>query len=285
MLRFLVHLRRAVMQAIVHDALTLAKASAYSSILSLFPALLVVVSVLALTPATASFRGTLHTAFDQLLPPSAAPLLQNYFSTPLLRRHSAQLLFSAFFVSFLGAVGIMVSLMEGFRRAYGVPRNYWSFWRKRIVSFSLVPFSIVPMMFASLLVVFGHVIESWMVAHSDHRLMGIVLFGWMLARWSIAMLCSVAVIGLIYHFGTPRTHSWRYALPGAAMATLMWFLSTLVFGWYVTRHANYTRFYGSLGAGIALLVWLYIISLSILIGAEFNAQLFPKKEIRAKDAE
>lgn len=56
------------------------------------------------------------------------------------------------------------------------------------------------------------------------------------------------------------------------MATAMWFLTTLVFGWYVTRFANYSEVYGSLGAGIALLFWLYIISLSVLCGAEFNAQ-------------
>jgi membrane protein len=56
------------------------------------------------------------------------------------------------------------------------------------------------------------------------------------------------------------------------MATAMWFLTTLMFGWYVTRFANYSEVYGSLGAGIALLFWLYIVSLSVLCGAEFNAQ-------------
>jgi membrane protein len=52
----------------------------------------------------------------------------------------------------------------------------------------------------------------------------------------------------------------------------MWFLATLVFGWYVTRFANYSQVYGSLGAGVALLFWLYIISLSVLCGAEFNTE-------------
>ena len=61
------------------------------------------------------------------------------------------------------------------------------------------------------------------------------------------------------------------------MATAMWFLSTLAFGWYVTRYANYSKVYGSLGAGIALLFWLYIIALSVLCGAEFNAQLYAKR--------
>jgi membrane protein len=66
--------------------------------------------------------------------------------------------------------------------------------------------------------------------------------------------------------------SWRRVIPGAVVATAMWFLTTLAFGWYVTRFANYSEVYGSLGAGIALLFWLYIVSLSVLFGAEFNAQ-------------
>ncbi len=65
---------------------------------------------------------------------------------------------------------------------------------------------------------------------------------------------------------------WHTVLPGAMMATAMWFLTTLAFGWYVTRFANYGEVYGSIGAAIALLFWLYIISLSVLCGAEFNAQ-------------
>ena len=66
--------------------------------------------------------------------------------------------------------------------------------------------------------------------------------------------------------------SWKRVLPGAVVSTVMWFSHTLVFGWYVTRFANYSQVYGSLGAGIALLFWLYIISLSVLCGAEFNTE-------------
>jgi membrane protein len=93
---------------------------------------------------------------------------------------------------------------------------------------------------------------------------------------------------LIYHFGVPRhkhpEHGgrmafirgrWRETLPGAAIATASWFLATLLYGLYVTRFADYSIVYGSLGAGIATLVWLYMISFSVLIGAEFNAQLYP----------
>ena len=81
----------------------------------------------------------------------------------------------------------------------------------------------------------------------------------------------IALTALIYSIGTPQRRTWRQTLPGAIVATAFWFLSTLAFGWYVTRFANYSQVYGPLGAGIALLFWLYLVFLSLLSGAEFNA--------------
>lgn len=92
-------------------------------------------------------------------------------------------------------------------------------------------------------------------------------------RWLVAVAGSVGLLALLYKLGTPLRLSWRSVLPGALLATALWFASTLVFGLYVTRFANYSRVYGSLGAGIALLFWLYLTSLSVLCGGEFNGQL------------
>jgi membrane protein len=91
-------------------------------------------------------------------------------------------------------------------------------------------------------------------------------------RWAVALTASVVIVALIYHLGAPLRQSWKRVMPGAIVSTAMWFPSTLIFGWYVTRFANYSQVYGSLGAGIALLFWLYIISLSVLCGAEFNTE-------------
>jgi len=102
-------------------------------------------------------------------------------------------------------------------------------------------------------------------------------------RWTVSLTGSVGLIALLYHMGTPLRQSWRRTLPGAVLATLMWFVATLGFGWYVTRYANYSRVYGSLGAGIALLFWLYLISLSVLYGAEFNAEFARFREGRNGD--
>ena len=92
----------------------------------------------------------------------------------------------------------------------------------------------------------------------------------LLVRWGMALAGSVGVIALVYRLGSPLRPAWHRTLPGAMVATLMWFFTTLAFGWYVTRFANYSQVYGSLGAAIALLFWLYIVSFSVLTGAEFN---------------
>ena len=278
MLRFLVHLRHAVSQASEHQALTMAKAVAYSALVSLFPVLLVTAALLALSQQTHGASEAMEAALSKVLPPNSQSLVLSYLATTHSPMSVWQLILACV-INFVGAAGVINTLMESFRRAYGLPDNYWSFWRKWFMGLVLIPLSLLPMTLASMVVVFGRAIEAWMLAHIDHEIGGYVLVGWLLARWGIALVCSVSVITLIYYLSTPRTHSWRYSVPGALLATLSWFVSTLAFGWYLTRFANYARVYGPLGAGVALLFWLYIISFCVIIGAEFNAQLFPKSHL------
>jgi membrane protein len=275
--RTLGHFRRAVEKSLSHDVFTTAKAAAYSGILSLFPSLLVLNTLLALTPATGTVPGEVRALLAMVLPWDTMDFVQGYF----LNSHAQSLgvLWSASSVAFFAAIGVMLSLMEGFRRAYRLPNKVWSFWRTQAVAVALIPICLAPMFFATAVIVFGHDIESWMIGSSDHELRFFVLLFWRLLRWAISASTVVAVISVIYHFGTPRTHSWWCELPGASIATLTWFAATLIYGWYVTRFAVYMAVYGSLATAIATLVWLYITSLSLLFGAEFNAQVFPKEEL------
>jgi membrane protein len=94
----------------------------------------------------------------------------------------------------------------------------------------------------------------------------------------VALLTGVTVLMALYHFGTKRKEHWLWVAPGAVAGTLLWFPTTLAFGWYVTRVADYSMFYGSFGAGIATLVWLYITSFSVLVGAELNGVLYGDRQ-------
>lgn len=267
-------IRRAVWNAALHDALLIAKAASYSAIVSVFPAMLVLAAVVAELPGADHLRDWIQRALAQVLPEGTTHLLAAYFQAHTQSTVAA--LTTASVVSFFAASGVVVSLMEGFRRAHRVPRQAWKFKRQRLLAFALVPMTLVPLTLAAGLVIFGRIIAHQLAANTDHHVTAAVLFLWLIVRWSIALLTSVAMLTVLYWLGVPGSHRWVHALPGAGLATGLWFPSTLLFGWYVTRYANYAAFYGSLGAGIALLVWLYIVCVAVLIGAEFNAELFPR---------
>jgi len=283
-LRFLRLLRLAFWRAFQHDAFAIAKASAYSSIITFFPALLVVGSALANSRKTAAYLREISYALDRILPAGSATAL-SYLkgnATP-----SVGLLISASLITLWTASGVMISWMEGFRRCYELPKT-WGLVKERLIAFELVILAGIPLTFATVLVASGSRIERAILFRLDHEFGFYVLLMWMATRWLIATLTSIAVIALIYHNAVPRTQPWHSVLPGATLATVMWFLTTALFGWYLQNYADYSVMYGSLGAAIALLVWMYMISLIILVGAEFNAMLFPRaflgKELKTMPA-
>ena len=190
-------------------------------------------------------------------------------------QRSTGLLFGTSLLTWWLASGTMVSWMDGFRRAYELPK-IWGLVKERFIALSLVILAGIPLTFATVLVAFGSRIETTILFHLGREFGPFILLLWMAVRWTIATLTSIAVIALIYHNAVPRTQPWHSVLPGAILATIMWFAATTLFGWYIRRYADYSLLYGSLGVGIALLVWMYLISLVILIGAEFNAMLFPR---------
>ena len=306
-------LRASAASALEHDVLNVAQAAAYSAVLALFPTLIVVAAGAAMLPSLLPFRAQLGVFFARILPANVLPLLGSYFTAPHPSQTVGSLLGSllgSLVVGLVGAGNVMATLMEGFRRAHGLPLVRGSFWRRRLRALTLVPLSLVPMAAASCLVVFGNLLAHSMARALPGSLRAPFLAMALLLRWVVALGASTVILLVIYHLGTDRTHlgtdrtagvqepgqslesgesrprepghrphrqgsgrlGLRLSLPGAALATLLWFLATLLFGFYVTRYADYNRVYGSLGAGIALMVWLYLIALCVLAGSEFNAQ-------------
>jgi membrane protein len=280
-LRFLRLLRLAFWRAFQHDAFAVAKASAYSSILTFFPGLLVVGSVLATSRKTAGALREVTYALNRILPAGAGTALE-YLRGGTLKR-PVGLLISASLITLWTGSGVMISWMEGFRNAYQLPK-IWGLVKERMIAFALVILAGIPLCFATSLVAFGNRIETRILFEIGHEFGFYILLMWTAIRWMIATLTSIAVIALIYHNAVPRTQPWHSVIPGATLATALWFLATGLFGWYLQNYADYSALYGSLGVAIALLVWMYLVSLVILVGAEFNAMLFPRallgKELR-----
>jgi membrane protein len=276
------HIRKAVWLALEHDVVNTSKAAAYSGMLMLFPAVMVIATLLAQRPAGSTIVGEFRNTFEQFLPADSMDLFQ--YSLHSHRILSVQLVLSGTGLSAFAALGVMLSLMEGFRRAYLQPQDNWGFWQRRLRAVLLIFIAIVPLALATLVIIFGRQIEAWMIENSRHELRHFVLFFWRMARWTLALVTCITVLSALYHFGTKQKEHWGRVVPGAIASALCWFVATLGFGFYVTRIANYSMFYGSFGAGIAALVWLYITSFSALLGAELNGVLFRERQELAPDA-
>jgi membrane protein len=276
--RYIARIREALFHAYAHDVVNTAKAAAYSGMLMFFPALLVITTLVAQVEEGPTLMGETRAVLEQFVPPDTLDLVQSSILTHQF--HSGRVILSATCLSLFAGLGVMLSLMEGFRRAYRLPPESWTFWGRRVRGLLLVFIVLVPLSLASLAIVFGHQIEWWMVDNAGHDLRHIVIFFWRMVRWTVSGIAIVAVLTALYHFGTRRTEHWLWVVPGAIAGTIIWFPATLAYGWYVTSVANYTRIYGSFAAGIATLVWLYITSFSVLLGAELNGVFYWERQIQ-----
>jgi membrane protein len=279
-LHFLEVLKLSFRGAFDHDAFGVAKAAAYSSILTFFPALLILGAILATSRRFEVYVGEISSALSQILPAGSATAVEYLRSKAF---HPVGFLIATSLLTIWTASSAIVSWMEGFRKAYRLPQT-WGIAKERLIACSLVILAGVPLTFATILVAFGGEIENRLLPHMSHGFGPFILLMWTGIRWLIAILTSIAVIALIYHNAVPRTQPWHTVVPGAIAATALWFAATSLFGWYLRQSTEYSVIYGVLGVGIALLVWMYVVSLIVLVGAEFNAILFPRTVTRRRAA-
>ena len=266
-------LRRSVVATFDDGCLGFAKGAAYSALLSFFPILASAAAILVQMRAEFVSR-MIEEALSEIVPPDSVDLVVEQFrvsgSRPLA------LLIVAGLISVWAASGVIKSLIEGFQAAYRVPRNR-GFVRQNAVAIALVLLSAVPLVCATLLVVFGSQAEravlNWLKV--DPVLNPLApAWQWLsrMARYAVAFVTTVVVAAVLYYFGPYRRQRWRYVWPGATLATVLWLLATSGFAWYVRHIGHYNVMYGSVGAGIALLVWMYLTSAIALVGCEFNAE-------------
>jgi membrane protein len=249
----------------------IAKGAAYSSLLAFFPVLASVAAILASVNAGAVAR-VFSRLLYQIIPPGTEDLVRSQFTAG--NQRSGWLILSATLLSTWAASGAMMTLMEGFQAAYRLPSGR-SFLRQRGVAILLVFIGALPAVGSSVLIVFGARIEQWMLAtmglapEEDLRVSVVLAFG--LLRYVVALGATVLVTGLMYYTGPNQPMKFRNVWPGAILATVLWLLATTLFALYVRHIANYSVLYGSIGAVIALLVWMYLLAVISLLGCEYNA--------------
>lgn len=263
-------LKAAAVGAYRNNSFGIAKGAAYSALLSFFPVLTTLATLLVQARAD-EVSHTIAGFLYEVVPPGTEDVVRNLFVVYGQRPKS--LLVVAVALSAFAASGAMMSLMEGFRATYHIPSGR-SFFKQRGIAILLVFVAVAPAWAASALIVFGGRVEgtilSWL-SQTPEQAGTIVKLAGEALRFGVAFATFVLVTSMIYYVGPNRRQTWSGVLPGAVIATLLWLLSTGMFGWYVSHVARYNLLYGSVGASLALLVWMYLLAVLTLFGCEFNA--------------
>lgn len=254
----------------------LASEMAYSAILSLFPAMLVLLTAVGLLSASTTVgvptEGTLLRLASQLsevVPPEALAVVQSVLRD--LARGSSQGLFSVSFVAAIWtASGALSVAMLALDRIYRIPRKRLRpFWKARLIAIALTLATGVLLLLASFLVFVSDLLIQWLAQRSGTLAFGL-LRAWQLLAWPLALGIVAGMAAFIYRFGPSRWPVGTPIMPGAVLAALLWAGVSALFRLYVSHFGNYNRIYGAVGAVIILLLWLYLSSLALLLGAQLN---------------
>lgn len=279
---FLWLLRRAFVSSYNNNVLLYAKSASYSGLVCFVPLLGTVAAILVQVKAP-EVSALLASLLGMVVPPGTEGLVSFQFAASGER--PAALLVSAGLLSWWAASSVMASLMEGFDASYHLPVPR-SFINQRVVAMLLVLLTGIPVFLASVLMVFGGYLTEMVVERVagvgfEHLGTGVRL-SWTLGRNAIGLGAIVVVTACMYYFGPNRDMRWKDAFPGALVATLLWYPTIVAFAWYVDNIADYNLLYGSLGAGIALLVWMFAMSSIALFGCAFNAEREKMLRLRAR---
>lgn len=263
---FLQRFYRAVLR-VIPSCITLTQAVAFNMFLAFSPMILVVLGAVA---GSAAFRQALQGIIDRLrivLPPGTLSILNNFLSRNSTQ--SWQWILLGLGGTLLAGTQMMKLLMEGFRKVYGDPSQPDAVSRN-LRALLLLSATIVPSILIVNLVVFGRQVRNRMLHISSMPVL--IRLTWSGLYIVVSLLIALIVLTVIYRVGRPGHHGLETHLPGAGVATVLWWVVSISLGFYL-RSVPYSLIYGSLAVTIGLMLWMQLTATILLIGAAYNAEL------------
>lgn len=243
---------------------------AYYFFLSVFPMLLILMAGLSLfLDSQLLLRTTLLESLASVVPGSIVGLLSRLLDH--LSGHSRAPLTWGVVVALWAASSGMVATIRGLNQAYAVAEER-AWWKRRVVGLVLTLAVMALMTAAMLLIAYGVPLAEALARRMN--LGAPFMLVWQVARWPVVFGFVLLALDLLYHFAPNRPPArWRWVRAGTLIAIGLWLGASLRLKLYAANFAQYNVAYGSIGAVIVLLLWFYLTSLAILVGAEINAEL------------
>jgi membrane protein len=249
------------------NCLGLAAQLSFYLLLALVPAIVFLVALASFLPA-ASIDQLLATA-RPFMPGDMAGLLDGLL-TNVREEQSGGLLTFGLLMALWSSSAAIVGVIYAMNQVYDIEEGR-PWWKQRLVAIALTIALAVFVLLAFGLVLLGPWLADWM---ADHFGFGAVFaWTWKILQWPLVFALVAFGLALVNYFAPDADQDWTWITPGALLATALWLLASLAFRFYVTNFADYNATYGSLGAVIILMMWFYISSMAILMGAEMNAEI------------
>jgi membrane protein len=257
-----------------------AGALTYYSILSIFPALIAFVSIVALVGQHPQTTEAILEIIGDIGPSSAVDTFRDPVETVMTNKGGAGV---ALVIGLAAALWSASSYVGAFMRAsnqiYEVEEGR-QFWKLRPLQIA-----ITLVMVLLLAVVAIAIVATGALADAIGRQIGIgsaALTAWDIAKWPV-LLAFVMLMFAVLYYAAPnvRQPGFRWVTPGGVVAVIVWIIASGAFALYVANFASYNKTYGSLAGVIVFLVWLWISNIAVLLGAELNAELERGRELEA----
>ncbi|HEV8653225.1 MAG TPA: YihY/virulence factor BrkB family protein [Actinomycetes bacterium] len=240
---------------------------AYYALLSLFPAIIALVSVYGLVADPGDVRAQVNN-LASIIPEGSRTLITDQL-TALTSTAGAGLSLGAAFgilTALWSASSGMKALITGINIAYGEPESR-KFLKLRGLALLLTLGAILTMAIALGVIVVLPVLIDHVFGPVGGTVVGIL-------RWPFLALLMIVGLAVLYRLAPDRDDpKWRWVTPGSVVATVLWVLASMGFSFYASHFGNYSKTYGSLGAVVILLFWLYLSAFVVLVGAEVNAEM------------
>ncbi len=243
----------------------------YYFLLALFPFLIFLTSILGLI--LGSGTGTRQTLFEYLarvMPPSAYQLISTTMIEVSNSSSGGKISFGILAALWAASNG-MSAISTSLNSAYDLKETR-PWWKQRLIVIVLTIALSILIISALLLVVAGGGIAEWLA--TTFGLGSTFPLAWKIIQWPIVLFCMVLAFALIYYFA-PDLHEqkWVWLTPGAAIGVALWLIVSIAFRVYLQFFDSYSATYGSLGAVIILMLWLYFTGTAVLIGGEINSEI------------
>jgi membrane protein len=251
-----------------NHTLQMAAALSYYFVLSLFPALIFLSAAVAFLPLPDLFNQALG-MMARFLPPDSMGLVRRVLSD-VITPNRGTFLSLGILGTLWAASGGFSAAIEALNIAYDVQDDR-PFWKTRPLAMGLAFVTVALMLVALSVMMVGPRFGQWLAARVHLSYLFVLL--WPYVHWAIAIGFTILAVEALYFLAPNVKQRFLATLPGAILAVGCWIALSYLLGLYFRHFANFNKTYGTLGAAIALMIWLYWIGFAMLVGAELNSEL------------